>query len=140
MSANSEEIRPVPDGAPNGPGQGLAAEALLWRRLRDQRDPAAREELVRRYLPFAKNLALRYRGASESFDDLLQVANLGLVNAVDRFDPARGTPFAAFASPTILGELKRQETVLDPYLLIEHNGECACLGIWENKQVIACAE
>ena len=40
----------------------------------------------------------------------------------------------------ILGELKRQETVLDPYLLIEHNGECACLGIWENKQVIACAE
>ena len=97
----------MPEGAPNGPGEGLAAEALLWKRLRDQRDPAAREELVRRYLPFAKNLALRYRGASESFDDLLQVANLGLVNAVDRFDPARGTPFAAFASPTILGELKR---------------------------------
>ena len=107
MAANSDEIRPVPDGAPTGAGEGLAGEALLWRRLRDQRDPAAREELVRRYLPFAKNLALRYRGASESFDDLLQVANLGLVNAVDRFDPARGTPFAAFASPTILGELKR---------------------------------
>src|ERR1700748_2243469 len=69
-------------------------------RVRAQRARAAREELVRRYLPFAKNLALRYRGASESFDDLLQVANLGLVNAVDRFDPAR-------ASPTILGELKR---------------------------------
>jgi RNA polymerase sigma-B factor len=107
MAPNSEEIRPVPEGAPNGPGEGLAVEAMLWRRLREQRDPAAREELVRRYLPFAKNLALRYRGASESFDDLLQVANLGLVNAVDRFDPARGTPFAAFASPTILGELKR---------------------------------
>jgi RNA polymerase sigma-B factor len=99
----SEETR----AAPTGPGEALAGESLLWRRLRDQRDPAAREELVRRYLPFAKNLALRYRGASESFDDLLQVANLGLVNAVDRFDPARGTPFAAFASPTILGELKR---------------------------------
>jgi RNA polymerase sigma-B factor len=107
MAPNSEEIRPVPEGAPTGPGEGLAAKAMLWRRLRDQRDAAAREELVRRYLPFAKNLALRYRGASESFDDLLQVANLGLVNAVDRFDPARGTPFAAFASPTILGELKR---------------------------------
>jgi RNA polymerase sigma-B factor len=107
MAPDSEEIRPSPEGAPTGPGEGLAAEAMLWRRLRDQRDPAAREELVRRYLPFAKNLALRYRGASESFDDLLQVANLGLVNAVDRFDPARGTPFAAFASPTILGELKR---------------------------------
>jgi RNA polymerase sigma-B factor len=107
MAPNSEEIRPVPEGAPTGPGEGLAAEAMLWQRLRDQRDPAAREELVRRYLPYAKNLALRYRGASESFDDLLQVANLGLVNAVDRFDPERGTPFAAFASPTILGELKR---------------------------------
>jgi RNA polymerase sigma-B factor len=107
MASNSDETRPIPEGAPDGPGEGLAPEALLWRRLRDQRDPAAREELVRRYLPFAKNLALRYRGASESFDDLLQVANLGLVNAVDRFDPVRGTPFAAFASPTILGELKR---------------------------------
>jgi len=107
MAANNDETRQVPDGAPTGPGEGLAPEALLWQRLRDQRDPVAREELVRRYLPFAKNLALRYRGASESFDDLLQVANLGLVNAVDRFDPARGTPFAAFASPTVLGELKR---------------------------------
>src|SRR5215475_9105568 len=107
MAPDSDEIRPVPDGAPTGPGEGLAPESLLWKRMRDQRDSVAREELVRRYLPFAKNLALRYRGASESFDDLLQVANLGLVNAVDRFDPARGTPFAAFASPTILGELKR---------------------------------
>jgi RNA polymerase sigma-B factor len=86
---------------------GLVGERELWRRFQSDRDPATREELVRRYLPFAKNLALRYRGASESFDDLLQVASLGLVNAIDRFDPERGTPFAAFASPTILGELKR---------------------------------
>jgi RNA polymerase sigma-B factor len=85
----------------------LAGEAELWRRFARTRDPAIREELVRRNLPFAKRLALRYRGASESFDDLLQVANLGLLNAVDRFDPDRGIPFTAFASPTILGELKR---------------------------------
>jgi RNA polymerase sigma-B factor len=92
-----------------GPGaeEHLAGDAELWRRFAESRDPAIREELVRRNMPFAKRLALRYRGASESFDDLLQVANLGLVNAVDRFDPVRGTPFAAFASPTILGELKR---------------------------------
>jgi RNA polymerase sigma-B factor len=95
-----------PTPAPT-PGDGLASERELWRRLAKNHDAVSREELVRRYLPFAKNLALRYRGASESFDDLLQVANLGLVNAIDRFDPSRGTPFAAFASPTILGELKR---------------------------------
>ncbi len=82
-------------------------EAQLWRQFAESRDPAIREELIKRNMPFAKRLALRYRGASESFDDLLQVANLGLLNAVDRFDPERGIPFTAFASPTILGELKR---------------------------------
>ena len=91
-----------------GPQEQLASEErALGAASPSSRDPATREELVRRYLPFAKNLALRYRGASESFDDLLQVASLGLVNAIDRFDPERGTPFTAFASPTILGELKR---------------------------------
>jgi RNA polymerase sigma-B factor len=90
-----------------GPEEQLADEQELWRKFERDRDPAIREELVRRNMPFAKRLALRYRGASESFDDLLQVANLGLLNAVDRFDPERGIPFTAFASPTILGELKR---------------------------------
>jgi RNA polymerase sigma-B factor len=85
----------------------IAKDSELWRRFAADRDPAIREELVRRNMPFAKRLALRYRGASESFEDLLQVANLGLLNAVDRFDPERGIPFTAFASPTILGELKR---------------------------------
>ncbi len=102
---NSEDLSK--DQPSPGPGEGLASERALWARFVKDRDPAIREELVRRYLPFAKNLALRYRGASESFDDLLQVASLGLVNAIDRFDPERGAPFTAFASPTILGELKR---------------------------------
>ena len=104
---NSKETRKSSDQLSPGPGEGLANERELWARFVEDRDPAFREELVRRYLPFAKNLALRYRGASESFDDLLQVASLGLVNAIDRFDPDRGAPFTAFASPTILGELKR---------------------------------
>lgn len=101
--------REASDGTPRASelGDGLASERDLWRRFSTTRDDASREELVRRYLPFARNLALRYRGASESFDDLLQVASLGLVNAIDRFDPDRGIPFTAFASPTILGELKR---------------------------------
>jgi RNA polymerase sigma-B factor len=97
------------DSTPRSPGsdEHLAGERELWDRFVRDHDPAIREELVRRHMAFAKRLALRYRGASESFDDLLQVANLGLLNAVDRFDPERGIPFTAFASPTILGELKR---------------------------------
>jgi RNA polymerase sigma-B factor len=101
---SSEEMTSVP-GAPTA--AQLAHDDELWRRFSQSRDTAIREELVRRNMAFAKRLALRYRGASESFDDLLQVANLGLLNAIDRFDPGRGIPFTAFASPTILGELKR---------------------------------
>jgi RNA polymerase sigma-B factor len=85
----------------------LASEERLWARFSSRHEPAVRQELIRRYLPFAGKLTQRYRGASESFDDLLQVASLGLVNAIDRFEPSRGVPFTAFASPTILGELKR---------------------------------
>ncbi|HSK48945.1 MAG TPA: SigB/SigF/SigG family RNA polymerase sigma factor [Solirubrobacterales bacterium] len=89
------------------PQLSLASEDQLWERFIADREPAIREELTRRYLPFATGLTQRYRGASESFDDLLQVASLGLLGAIDRFDPERGVPFTAFASPTILGELKR---------------------------------
>jgi RNA polymerase sigma-B factor len=105
--AKRDETSTAAGEGPADLGDGLASERLLWERFAKHRDAATREELVRRYLPFAKSLALRYRGASESFDDLLQVASLGLVNAIDRFDSSRGTPFPAFASPTILGELKR---------------------------------
>lgn len=83
---------------------GLAEEEALWER-RD--DPAAREELAGRYIDFARGIALSFRTGSESVDDLVQVASLALVKAIDRFDPSRGIPFQAFASPTISGELKR---------------------------------
>jgi len=59
------------------------------------------------YLPLARRMAKRYAGVREPYDDLVQVASLGLLNAIDRFDPEAGTPFAGFARPTILGELKR---------------------------------
>lgn len=82
-------------------------ERDLWTRLSCGRDPAAKEELVSAYLPLAARMARHYSGISEPYDDLFQVASMGLVNAVDRFDPARGTPFAGFAKPTISGEIKR---------------------------------
>ena len=82
-----------------------AQESDLWP-LRDE-DPRVREELVSRYLPFARRLASKYRNRWESSDDLIQVASLGLLNAVNRFDPQNGSAFPAFASPTIHGELKR---------------------------------
>jgi RNA polymerase sigma-B factor len=92
----------------------LAARALkrieseeLFRRWQKLNDRCARDELVERFLPLARKLAHRYRGAHEPYDDLLQVASLGLVKAIDRFDTARGTAFSSFAVPTILGELKR---------------------------------
>jgi RNA polymerase sigma-B factor len=73
----------------------------------DDRDPGAREELVKRFLPFARKLALRYVHSREPLDDLVQVASVGLLNAIERFEPGRGKKFTSFAAPTIVGELKR---------------------------------
>jgi RNA polymerase sigma-B factor len=80
---------------------------VLFARLRDHHDPAARDELVRRFMPLARKLAARYNNPYEPFDDLLQVASIGLLGAIDRFDASRGIAFPSFAIPTILGELKR---------------------------------
>ncbi len=68
---------------------------------------AIREELIQRFLPFARDLAGRYAYMDEPFEDLLQVAYLGLIKAIDRFEPQRGSKFTSYAAPTILGELKR---------------------------------
>ena len=86
---------------------GAESDEELLRRYSTDRSPARREELVRRFMPLARSLALRYRRQTESLDDLVQVAGLGLVKAIDRFDPAHERGFAAFAVPTILGELRR---------------------------------
>ena len=72
-----------------------------------ERDPFVREELVKRFLPFARKLALRYVHSREPLDDLVQVASVGLLNAIERFEPGLGKKFTSFAAPTIMGELKR---------------------------------
>ena len=97
------------------PGLDAAAERAararedrrLLERLHREGDQAAREALVQRFLPLARQLARRYQHGGEQLDDLVQVASLGLLKAIDRFDPARETAFSSFAVPTILGELKR---------------------------------
>ena len=82
-------------------------ERQLLVRYHEHGDLAAREELCERFLPLARDLALRYTYADEPLEDLVQVASLGLIKAIDRFEPGRGTKFTSYAAPTILGELKR---------------------------------
>jgi RNA polymerase sigma-B factor len=87
-------------GAPDGIRELLC-------RWHEDGDRAARAELAERMLPLARSLARRYAGKGEPLDDLEQVASLGLLKAIDRFDVSREVRFATFAVPTIAGELKR---------------------------------
>jgi RNA polymerase sigma-B factor len=77
---------------------------IRWRRFGDR---SAQEQLIREYTPLSRSLARRYGRSSEPFDDLFQVAQLGLLKALERYDHERGFPFKAFAVPTILGEMRR---------------------------------
>ena len=73
----------------------------------ETRDPKLRDHLIEAHLGLAEYLARRFTNRGEPLDDLVQVASLGLVKAVERFDPGRGLEFTTFATPTIVGELKR---------------------------------
>jgi RNA polymerase sigma-B factor len=73
----------------------------------DPTRPAVRDRAIRAWLPLARRLAGRFSGRGEQLDDLVQVATIGLIKAIDRYDSARGCPFVHFAMPTILGEVRR---------------------------------
>ncbi|PNG19563.1 RNA polymerase sigma factor SigF [Streptomyces cahuitamycinicus] len=96
--------RPHPhDDAPDT----AAAFARLARLPEGPERKALRDELVEAWLPMAERIAVRFRGRGEVLEDLYQVAALGLVKAVDHYDPARGNAFEAYAVPTVTGEIKR---------------------------------
>jgi RNA polymerase sigma-B factor len=90
-------------------GQSAAArqDRELFARYADRRDPVDREILVERFMPLARSLAARYVRRDEPFDDILQVACIGLIKAIDGFDGERGRAFSSYAVPTIAGEIKR---------------------------------
>lgn len=79
----------------------------LFRRYREEDDEAARDELITMYLNLVKYLASRFRNRGEPIDDLVQVGTIGLIKAIDRFDTDRQVEFTTYATPTIVGELKR---------------------------------
>jgi RNA polymerase sigma-B factor len=85
------------------PRARMLEERLLFARYRRRGDPADRDALVRRFLPLAHALAARYRHTREPYDDLFQVACLGLINAIDRYDVERRTAFSSYAVPTMVG-------------------------------------
>jgi len=84
-----------------------ARERELLRRFHVQGDPTARDELAEEMLPLARALAGRYAGRGEPIDDLIQVACIGIMKAIDGFDLDREVRFSSYATPTVLGEIKR---------------------------------
>ncbi|MDG9716595.1 RNA polymerase sigma factor SigF [Streptomyces sp. DH24] len=111
---NSEEdglSAPRTPGARHDPQDRSGARALFLelRTLKDGSPEYAelRNRLVRMHLPLVEHLARRFRNRGEPLDDLTQVATIGLIKSVDRFDPDRGVEFSTYATPTVVGEIKR---------------------------------
>src|SRR3954447_1711870 len=104
--SRTRTVRDVSDAAASGPKRTREDRELFIRHQREG-DEGAREALIQRFLPLARQLARRYQRADEPLEDLMQVASLGLIKAIDRFDAQRDIAFSSYAVPTILGELKR---------------------------------
>src|SRR5215217_8511865 len=104
----------VGDSGPSGTSRNGARErnAALFGQFRDASIPetsrlAARDGLVALHLPLVEHCARRFRNRGEPFEDLVQVGTIGLIKSIDRFEPDRGVEFSTYATPTIIGEIKR---------------------------------
>ena len=82
-------------------------DKLLLRRYHEQGDLAAREQLIEQYMSLVRSLARRYSYRGEQLDDLVQIGSIGLIKAIDRFDLSRGVELTTYATPNIIGEIKR---------------------------------
>lgn len=100
-------LAPLPAPSAGGRTDGPAQRTRMLATRARNGDQQAREAMIAAHLPLARALARRYRRGGESLDDLVQVASVGLIKAVDRYDPDRGHSFSTFAQPTIVGELLR---------------------------------
>ncbi len=107
ISAQSEATKGVTPAAGSDREVRETATSRLLVAYREQGDARARDRLVQLYLPLVETLARRYRGPGAEFDDLLQAGSIGLLNAIERYDSRRSDEFAAFAVPTVAGEMKR---------------------------------
>lgn len=111
---------------------------MLFARWQRERDVCARDELFERFEPLARKLARRYAGR-EPFEDLMQVASLALLKAIDRFDPGRGTAFSSLAVPTILGELKRYFRDVGWFAHVPRGMQELALKVQQARQVLSTA-
>jgi len=110
VATSMTDMSAAPADPGGDPGVSDAVQLVREMAALPDGDPAKarlRERAIEAWLPLANHLAHRYYGRGEPQDDLTQTATIGLIKAVDRFDPDRGVDFAGFAIPTILGEIKR---------------------------------
>jgi RNA polymerase sigma-B factor len=115
VTADDDAPRPADDAGPGEPRPALVEtrrrSAELFDALAaaetDEAARAARDSLVHLHLPLVEHCARRFRNRGEPLEDLVQVGTIGLIKAVDRFDPARGLEFSTYATPTVIGEIKR---------------------------------
>ncbi|HUK78732.1 MAG TPA: RNA polymerase sigma factor SigF [Thermoleophilia bacterium] len=104
---DDDEIERVVPRTARGKDESEKLDQFLLRRYHLHGDRRARDQLITMYLPLVRSLARRYSSRGEHFDDLVQVGSIGLIKAIDRFDLTRGVELTTYATPNIIGEIKR---------------------------------